>query len=224
MRPRQRIIGPAWRVNLGSADLPAAPALVQCSALDLSGEQKFALVFLRKAARPRTAAKIIEHLNEAGIPFPTQLHWRELRREGYVTLEPNGHRLTPKGNGAAAAIMTDLARKYSVHVFDREGGRGTGRGMITRCSCGSFSAGPHMNTRGGESRITSAEIAHHRDVESGAWEKQRQRLTEFSNFYAPPQFPFSGPPQSTPNSTSAAGPESPGAVVASVSATAPGMN
>lgn len=208
--------GPAWRVNLHTDDLPAVPAPVQVSALDLPGEQKFGLVSLLKAGPHSAATRICAKLDGQGIPYPKHHpHWYDLRRFGYVELIEGRHGLTPKGLSAAKAIIGDLSLKFDIHVFDVIGGAGTGRAMITRCSCQLFSHGPEMNTRGGESRIRSAQCAHIRDVETGSLAKRREATADFLNKIAAPQLPFSG----------TTGPEkNPGADGASISVTVPGMN
>lgn len=195
LHSRHHTRGPSWAVRLSSDPLPMPVAPVQVSALDLPGEQKFALVFLRKAGAESLANKIINHLDEAGIPFPTGNHWRELRSDGYVTLEATGHRLTPKGHRAADDIMRDLAFKYGVHHFIRTGGRGTRAGQEIACTCRQFRSGPHPNNRVGDSRIASAERFHLRQVEQGL--PPRRPLEEFLNEYAPLKFNFvfSGQPE-----------------------------
>ena len=52
--------------------------IAPASALDLPGEQKFALVYLRKARGDALAEKIIPHLRETGVPFPDKPDWRVL--------------------------------------------------------------------------------------------------------------------------------------------------
>lgn len=164
MRPFRN--GPAWRVNLASDPRREAPAPVQTSALELPGEQKFALVFLRKAGPLSIAAKICKRLDEQSVPFPTGEHWRELRREGYITFERTSHRLTPKGNAAASDIMRDLCVKFSIHEFTRSGGKGSG--LKSRCSCG-WTSTYFRDSRGGESQQRSAETFHIRMVGEGKW-------------------------------------------------------
>lgn len=193
LRSRYHTRGPSWAVRLNSDPLPMPAAPIQVSALDLPAEQKFALVYLRKQGPESLAAKIIKHLDEAGIPFPTGHHWRELRSDGYVTPAAIGHTLTPKGHRAAEDIMRDLAFKYEVHHFIHTGGRGTHAGQESRCTCRQFHCGPHTNTRAGDSRIASAERAHLRAIESGTW--RRQSLTDFLNKYQPMTLNFSGGPE-----------------------------
>lgn len=177
-RPRHHTRGPAWAVNLGNA--PMAPAPVQTFALELPIEQRATLVFLRKLKDgPDSAAgQVMRRLDADKVAFGK---WAELRSEGYVTHEPKlgGHRLTPKGHHASNDIIKDFCFRYSIHVFTLSGGRGSGGGTWSRCSCGTWSTGPHNNDRYGESRLRTAQSAHIRDVDSGVW--PTRTLTDFLN-------------------------------------------
>lgn len=184
--------GPAYAERIPSDQplpMPAAP--VQASAFDLPAEQRFALVYLRKAGAESLANKIARRLDEAGIPFPDGHHWRALRAEGYVVPGTIGHRLTPKGHRASEDIMRDLAFKYSVHHFIVTGGRGTLAGREISCTCRQFRSGPHPNNRAGDSRIASAQRFHLRQVEQGL--PVLRPLEEFLNEYAPLKFNFAFP-------------------------------
>ncbi len=190
MRTRHHTSGPAWKepcLDDGALMPPMIPpAPVQTSALDLPGEQRFGLVFLRKAGPDSLASKIIKHLNETGVPFPVGRHWFELRREGYVTRERTGHKLTPRGLHASSDIMRDLAKKFAIHHITRSGGRGSG--TTVTCSCGKFGAGPFATSNGGESRLTTAIGRHFKDIEAGP--RNGRPLHEFLNEVAPPRFDF----------------------------------
>lgn len=157
--------------------------------------QKMALLKLRKG---ELAAAILAKLAEMSAPEPAKTDWLaliegRLIRRNFAQSPAGRLELTPPGLSAVGAVMRELAPKYGIHIFSRSGGRGTERGMVSRCSCLTFSAGPHMNTRGGDSRIRSSEHAHMCEVESGAWQKRQQSLVHFLNEVAPPRFDFAGP-------------------------------
>jgi hypothetical protein len=193
----------------GGWQRPSFP--VQKSAIELPIDQKYALVFLRRAGPDSAAAQVIRKLEADKVPFPTGAPWRELRRDGYVTLEPTGHRLTPKGLHAAGDVIKDLCFRYSIHVFSITGGRGSGGGTWSRCSCGTWSTGPHNNDRFGESRIRTAQDSHIRDVTNGVW--PTRTLTEHLNRVAPLHLDLNA----------AEKPESPGTVaLTGVAAAVPG--
>lgn len=218
MRTRYHTRNSAWSVNLSDTPMPAAP--VQTFALELPIEQRAAFVFLRKLkdGAHSAAAAVMRRLDADKVAFRGV--FAELRREGYVTHEPTGHRLTPKGLFASNDIIKDFCFRYSIHVFTLSGGRGSGGGTWCRCSCGTWSTGPHNNDRFGEGRIRTAQSSHIKDVEGGVW--PTRTLTEHMNTVDPLKFDFSGKP-STSSKENAATPEHPGAVVASVSAAAPGI-
>lgn len=209
MRSKHHTSGRTWSVRLNSDNpLPSFVAPIQASALDLPGEQRFGLVYLRRAGPDSLASKIVAHLNETGIPFPTGRHWFELRSQGYVTLGLTGHALTPKGNGAASAIMRDLARKFAIHHITRTGGYGKQSGIFVSCSCECFTAGPFASDNAGESRITRAIDGHMRDVAAG--HPRGRSMIDFLNEYDPLSFDFT-------SGTVASGPEN-GAIGKEVSA------
>lgn len=216
MRTRYHTRNPAWSVNLSDTPMPTAP--VQTFALELPIEQRAAFVFLRKLkdGTHSAAAAVMRRLDAEKVAFRGV--FAELRQEGYVTFEGTGHRLTPKGLFASNDIIKDFCFRYSIHVFTLSGGRGSGGGTWCRCSCGTWSTGPHNNDRFGESRIRTAQASHIKDVESGVW--PTRTLTEHMNRVKPLTLDLtSGSPPSFPQGVG--GPD-PGAVVASVSAAAPG--
>jgi hypothetical protein len=191
MRARHHTKGPAWAVNLSPALPVAAP--VQTFALELPKDQKYALVYLRRSGPDSAAAQVIRKLDAEKVTFPPT--WYPLRQEGYVTFESNvrqgirpGHRLTPKGLATANDIIKDFCFQYSIHVFAISGGRGSGGGTWSRCSCGTWSTGPHNNDHYGEGRLHTAQNAHIKDVTNGVW--PTRTLTEFLNKVDPPKFDF----------------------------------
>lgn len=184
MRSRYHTNYPCWAVRLNSDPLPMPVVAVQVSALDLPGEQKFGLVFLRKSGPDSLASKLCARLDEQGIPFPRGAHWTELRSEGYVIPSPTGHKLTPKGHAAASDIMRDLAKKYGLHDIAYS----SSSGLMVRCACAEWHAGPFPKTRSGQLRADAAANGHLREVKAGRWEPQR--LKDFLNEVAPPQLNF----------------------------------
>lgn len=206
---------------------PAFP--VQQFALELPIEQQFALVYLRKSGAESAASLICRRLEQEGTRFPVGGPWRDLRREGYVTYEPvgrnrvsPGHRLTPRGMHASSDIIKHLCFKYSIHVFTHSGGRGSGGGTWTRCSCGTWSSGPHNNDRYGEGRIRTAETAHWRDVTTGAWPVRT--AAEQLNRFSPLKFDFQSGNALLAPPADAVRPEAPGTVAIVLAAAVPGEN
>lgn len=150
--------------------------------------QKTALLKLRKG---ELADAILSKLYAMSAPEPSKADWRTLIDDRLIRRQDGRLALTPPGLAAVGMIMRELAPRYDIHIFARSGGRGTGRGMISRCSCCTWSRGPEMNTPGGESRIRSAETYHRRAVEDGSWARAKQSRVDFLNEVAPPKFDFS---------------------------------
>lgn len=186
MRSRYHTSGPAWAVNL--APMPVATTSVQTFALELPIEQRAAMVLLRKLkdGSESAAGQVMRRLDADRVQVRGV--FAELRREGYVTHETTGHRLTPKGHHASNDIIKDFCFRFSIHTFTHSGGRGSGGGTWSRCSCGTWSTGPHNNDRFGEGRIRTAQNAHLKDVTSGVW--PTRRLTDFLNEVVPLKFDF----------------------------------
>lgn len=181
-----RSAGPLACENLATFPTTEDQRPQQLSALELPGEQKFGLIYLRKSGPESAATLICAKLDEVGVPFPSKHpHWYDLRRFGYVTLTGNRHSLTPKGMAASKVIMKDLSAKFGIHRFTREGS--SRAGLLSQCSCGWRSSRAHYS-QGGQSKLNSAETFHIKMVETGKWPPRS--LDEFLNEHMPLQLPF----------------------------------
>jgi hypothetical protein len=150
--------------------------------------QKIVLLKLRKG---ELAAAILEHLREMSAPEPTKADWSAMIEARYIRRDfsdSDTGRLVmmPAGLSKCHGIMRDLAKKFSIHQFVRQGS--SRAGLLSQCSCGWQSSRVHYS-QGGESKLNSVESFHIKMVETGKWPPRP--IEEFLNEVMPLQLPFS---------------------------------
>lgn len=148
---------------------------------ELTVGQKIVLLKLRAGD---LAPAILRHLAEMSAPEPAGSDWRAMIEARYVmrsfTRSINGVlTLTPPGLHKCHEIVRDYALKFSIHQFVRSGAPRSGR--VSQCSCG-WRSTYARDSRGGESKLASAETWHVRMVGSGQWPPKTDNI----------QFDFAG--------------------------------
>jgi hypothetical protein len=149
--------------------------------------QKIVLLKLRKGD---LAATILDHLHEMSAPEPTKADWSAMIEARYIRRDfsdSDTGRLVmmPAGLSKCHGIMRDLAKKLSIHQFERSGG--TRAGLLSQCSCGWQSSRAHYS-QGGQSKLNSVESFHIKIVETGKWPPRP--IEEFLNEVMPLRLPF----------------------------------
>lgn len=145
--------------------------------------QKMILLKLRKG---ELAAKILQHLAEMSAPEPGKADWSAMIEARYIRRDfsdsPTGRLvMMPAGLSKCHVVMLDFAERFAIHQFMRAGGKGSGR--YSTCSCG-WRSTLARDSRGGESKLDSAERWHVKFVETGQWPPRP--LEEFLNEVMPP--------------------------------------
>jgi hypothetical protein len=151
--------------------------------------QKIVLLKLRKG---ELAATILEHLREMSAPEPTKADWSAMIEARYIRRDFSDSAtgrlvMMPAGLSKCHKIMRDLALKFSIHQFVRQGS--SRAGLLSQCSCGWQSSRAHYS-QGGESKLNSVESWHIKMVESGQWPPRS--MEEFLNEVMPLRLPLEG--------------------------------
>lgn len=160
--------------------------------------------------------KVLTYLRAVGSDEPTCYDYTKLSEWVYVRHNrvTDRYDLLPPGNFKATEIAKKLARDFEIHhVTVTTTLPRTNTAPWASCSCGGWH---QSGRRHQEGTLYAAANKHLAAVKAGTWKRPRP-VAEFLNEYDPLRFNFSGA-TSSPTPT----PDNPSAVVASVSATAPG--
>jgi hypothetical protein len=161
---------------------PALPVEPPAPEPELPIGQKIVLLKLRKG---ELAATILDHLREMSAPEPTKADWSAMIEARYIRRDfsdSDTGRLVmmPAGLSKCHGIMRDLAKKLSIHQFERRAERAPD--SCRNAPAAGNRAAPII--RRADSRSSTASSPWHiKMVETGKWPPRP--IEEFLNEYMP---------------------------------------